>query len=246
MLRSELQPYSIGICLEDKKPDSDILVVQPTEALTNKSGDLTVYEHRHGDIVGNNRVEAMWHNFSDIRETAPDIVIGEKVMILRYERSDMYYWYSFGRSNPLRRLEHIRWMMSNTERRAEDPKPHNQLFFVASTRDGYLEIITPQNRKEKALYRIKLDFKEGMYIFSDNNGGELIWDAVSGKITLRAKEVVWNVPKITFRGDVKITKGLHVGGHSTLAGGAKVIGKLTVKGVIKTFGVIYAYLYKHI
>jgi len=246
MLKSELHTYSLAICLEDKKPGSDILVVQPTEALTNKSGDLTKYTHKHGDIVGDNRIEAMWHNFSDVRETAPDIVIGEKVMLLRYENTDMYYWYSFGRSNPLRRLEHIQWMLSNTEKRAEEAKPDNQLFFIASTRDGYLQVITPQNRKEKALYDIKLNFKKGKYTFTDKNGGSFSWDAVSGKIHLVAKQVLWDVPKITFNGNVKITKGLHVGGHSTLAGGAKVIGRLTVKGVIKTFGVIYAYLYKHL
>lgn len=246
MLKSELRPYSIGLVLEDKKPDSDIIVVQPTEALTNKSGDLTEYKHKHGDIIGDNRIECRWIDFSDIRETPPDVVTGEKVHVLRYEKSDMYYWYSGGRSNNLRRLEHIQWNLSNTEGRDEDPKSENQLFFIASTRNGYIEVVTPQNREEKALFRIKANFKDGKISFSDGAGGSFSWDTESGKIKLTAKEVYWKVPKVTINGKVFIMRGLDVIGQSKFLGSVKVVGQVTVAGFVKVLGVCFAFLFQHI
>lgn len=246
MLSSKLKAYSIGIVLVDKEKASHSLIVQPTEALTNKSGDLTVYKHQHAEIIGDNRIECVWTDHSDTRSTPPDMVIGEKVQIMRYEETDMYYWYSLGKSNDLRRLEHIEWNISNTAEIDEKPTVDNQLFVIATTRDGYIEIRTPQNREEKALFKIKANFKDGVMSFSDGNGGSWKWNSKSGKITLKAKEVMWKVPKVTINGKVWIMRGLMVTGATKLIGDVMVIGQVTVTGILKVMGIAFAFLFMHL
>lgn len=224
---------SIGVALEDKEDGSDILTVQPTSVLSDIPGDLTKFKETVGSIESTNQIKAIWINYSDIRDSAPDIVQGERVGIFRYGDTDMWYWYSIGRSNELRRLEHIIWLVSNTKEIAEKPKTDNQLFFTVSTRDGYIELITPKNRKEKALYKIKINFLDGIITVEDDNDNKYTLNSVDRHVEVKTKSVTFDIEKMLIKGDVEMEKTLKVHKKATFLSTVKGYASAAFSGAVR-------------
>jgi len=227
MHNSDLVPVGTAVLLEDKEGESDLIKVQLLEQLTDIEGDLTSFEETHGDIKSTNAITAIWLDFSDIRYTAPNMVKGEKVFILRFRGTESYFWHSIGRSNDLRKLEHILWGLSNTKEIAEKPKEDNQLFLTASTRDGYIELITPDNRKEKAKYKIKINFKEGIIEVEDNHDNKYTLNSVKRHMEWKTKTATFDLESMLIKGDVTMEKTLTV--YKKALFKSNVIGKSSAK-----------------
>lgn len=200
----------LGLVVEDKKPGDVVLWCQPTDILTDISGDLTTFKDKVGDIDVTNKIPAIWMGYDDARETAPDMVVGERVMLFQMHGTDTWMWASIGKSNDLRKLEHVVFNFSNTKGVNEKPTPQNQLFISISTRDGCLKIITPKNREEKALYTVNMDFKNGLVTMNDDNNNSWSWDTIRRHVEMTTKTMKYNVEDTTITGNVTIQGTLTV------------------------------------
>jgi hypothetical protein len=209
-ITSNFHLFAIGVVLEDKKPNSDVLYAEATEWIDGIDGDISQYTRQVGDIEATNRWRCVWTGFDDMRATAPDMVKGEKVLIYRKGDSDTYFWESGGRNASLRNKEHVTWILSNTTGDTQ-PDASNQLYITASTRDGYMTVTTPTNDGEATGYNLILNFKEGELSWKDDNGYGMYVDSKTGHARIVMDEITYQVRKINMAGDASIGGLLTVG-----------------------------------
>ncbi len=197
MEQSGLKIYSLGIVLENKEPNSDMVKVMPIEKLSLVTGPLNeqklMYDVNLPDAQGvkkNNKVEggveivAKWIFSGGNRITAPDVINGETIVIYQFADTDEYYWELLFREPSIRRLEHVNYSFSNLPKGREPYDKTSSYWMEVSTRDKYVHLHTSKNDNEPFEYDIKIDTADGNLVIKDDIDNHITIDSKNNNITI--------------------------------------------------------------
>lgn len=254
---SKLSVYSIGIVTKDKKENESTIYALPYEVITDLDGTISNYRESIDSAVpelkGNpfntitkvSEIRCEWLPFGDLRTSAPDIVLGEQVIIWRYGDTQDFYWTPKRQDLLNRKLEHIILTLSNTKDDQSEAEPYKNAYTITlSTRDGMLSIETDDNNKEKAKYLYLMDTKNGVVSLSDNHDNLWKLDSPNRKLTVVTAEVLYDcktfkvtgtldVLKVsTFHDNVYGKKLLNIKGNATFESNASINGSTAIKGTL--------------
>lgn len=198
MENSLLKLYSIGIVLEDKDENGDMIKVTPVEKLSLFTGDLNEQKikfnvslpdaqgvKREEHIEGGVDIVAKWIFSDGNRITAPNVKKNESVLIYRFADTDEFYWQTFMREPSLRRLEHVCYGFSNLPKGINTYEKDSSYWFEISTREKYIQLHTSKNDNELFEYDIKLDTKDGNLKIADDIENSISIDSKNRLITIK-------------------------------------------------------------
>lgn len=192
---SGMRLYAMGRAANNKALNSKELEVTPIEQLSMLDGELISLPF-DSEVSGasptggeysakaklNAALTATWFPLNSNRKSPPDVRRGERVIIWRYRDTDQFYWTETGWDDHLRRLESVHYRWSATADEAADMEdPANYYHLHISTHEGLIHLETTNKNKEKAVYALQLNTKDGLIVLSDNHGNFLQLDSV-GKI----------------------------------------------------------------
>ena len=252
MFTSGLRIYSMGRAVEDKLPDSYELKIHPVEILPMIDGELSGKEKRYQtagvDGQGVEYTEAVMTSIcltaewfgGEHRRTAPDIRVGEQVLILQYHDEDKFYWISMGRNNSLRRLETVLWNWSDVPDLEVDEAVtlENSYWLEVCTRKGLIQLHTSQRNGEKALYSIRINSKEGKLEVYDQTGNIVFIDTVARVIS--AKNSDQSHITIDRTNIIAKTGKTHWTATTTHDGNVTINGNVVVNGTINCSSTVTA------
>lgn len=213
---SAFRIWSIGIVLEDKPGDGDLILVNPMEQIPDLNGpmdkdpDPIVVEgkdHRgiekKTEIKASKGIVAKWIPGSDgNRQTAPNVCARETVLLYKYADTDDVYWMTVYREPSLRRLEHIIWALSNRPTADNIPFDNDtSIVLLASTREKKIHLRTPKNDGEFCRYEIDIDLARGYMRYADDVGQDITIDSQAGSIVGNATNLIqFNAARIELNG----------------------------------------------
>lgn len=206
--------FCIGVVAENKPLSTNNILFTPLEKTPLMQGDLTANTQtikvEGTDAKGNkfqaqantdSVMEATWLPSDANRDTAPDVMRGEKVFIYRYSDGKTYFWREMNTDRKLRRGETIRWSVSASL----DPKGTGEVsedthyLFELSGHTGAVNILTSQGNGEKSRYQFTIDAKGGNIILGDGEGNRFSLDTVNTVVQLmNAMETVLQLNKRDF------------------------------------------------
>lgn len=215
MKSSQFRMYSLGIVVETKPPGTDYILVSPMEELSIQNSGL-IFEQEEGfrgskrpitsthfksEHTSKNYVRAKWQSIGNgNRTSAPDVYIGETVVIYKYGNVDEYFWDDIGREPILRRLEDVLYSFSNKSGgiTQEEYDKDTSYWVQVSTRDKFIHIHSSDNDGEACTYDIRIDTAAGKVRIEDGLGNFTEWDSPAGThTTVMNTEIIRRAPKIT-------------------------------------------------
>lgn len=186
----------------DKLEDTVWIDVFPIEQLPTLSGDYNEKENIkvlnedasksniNKTVERSKTIKAKWLNlYNSNRESAPDVVAGEKVHIFQAGGEDIYYWASYATS--LRKREKVLFSFSNKE--GSNPNGENGLeeyYFLVDTRNKEIILHTADNDGEASLYDFILNTKLGEYTVRDLQGNYFHLESVMGRFSTHINETI--------------------------------------------------------
>jgi hypothetical protein len=203
---SKLKLYSLGIVVQTKPDDTDIIKVVPIEEYSYVDGKLSEHKEEfkadYKDMAGTIKkasaessviIEARWFPFAHSnRITSPDVVVNETVIIFSYADTDKYYWTTIYREPKLRRLERVLYAFSNLAtgitKRAFDKL--SSYWYEVSTKDKHIWLKTTKSDGEPFEYDVKIDTRKGYVEVKDDVGNYYVLDSPSNTITINALEKI--------------------------------------------------------
>lgn len=197
--------YSLGEVAVNKKLDSRLIEVTPTEHLSFVDGqltdNLTTQTSQGTDAQGNAyttsvdtsvTVEAEWLNFTEPnRTTAPDVRRGESVLIWRYADSDKFWWTCNVARPDLRKLETIVHAYSDTTDESVKSGPDTTYYMEISTHRGIIHIHTSKSNGEPFVYDMQLNCKDGSFLFQDDIGNYWSMDSKNVRHEFKNSDGSW-------------------------------------------------------
>ena len=169
-------------------PSKDLEVNIDVETITIKGVDKYGATY-NTEINSSKTLPAEWLPFDTNRITAPDLRIGERVMIWQYAGADKYYWSSIGKDDNLRKLESVIWAISATMDETDTTLTRDNTYFISiSSHDKALEISTSSMNGEPFRYNIKLDTEAGNLVVKDTDGNSLVWDTANTSLKYTNRE----------------------------------------------------------
>lgn len=200
---SILKIYSIGIVVNDKELNSDIIDVYPVEELPLAEGSLKdtklEYEQELPDsmgvpnkakVEGKNYVKAKWIPFGHSnRITAPDVYANEHVILFKYADTGEFYWTTIFREPMFRRLETVCYMYSDLKEKMKEFTKDSSYWVEVSTHKGYIKVSTAKSNGEKFKYEIDINGKDGYFSVKDDAGNSITINSVVSEITVKAKTI---------------------------------------------------------
>jgi hypothetical protein len=179
--KSQLRRWCIGIVAETKPDYVDIVKVFPVEHLTYEEGDVLETETYDASVPDKNGVvkssstqrqrwlEAKWlPDGADGRQSAPDVVNGETVVLYRYANSEKFFWRTMFREPKLRRLEHVVHAFSNLKEGRDAFDMKSSYGYVFSTKNKFIQIWTSDSDGEDFIYDLAINTQENTYHVRDN------------------------------------------------------------------------------
>lgn len=263
--------YSLGIVTVNKPRDSDFIEVDPIEEFSLDSGSLAPDSKKYnvsmpnqhgvskgGKLSGGSVIKAKWVPFGHSnRETPPDVVAGETVMIFSFADTQDYYWTTMMREPSLRRKEHVVYVFSNQPAPGPIYDLDTSYWLEVSTVEKRVRLHTSDNDGEACQYEIEINTKDGQFSLTDNIGNSLVLDSVGGKLsatttadiefntqkfvvnagtefTVNTTSSTINASSHTENAAASVTGGMAVsgGGGATVSGGFNVEGDITASGSI--------------
>lgn len=194
---SILQPYSLGIVAIPKSTDSSKIQVIPRELNTYMSGEVALNpqvmevktktsnnEPVEDKVVTDSTLEAEWLPFGSNRVTAPDVVVGERVLIYRFGDEDKFYWAALGLDDDLRRLETVVIALSGSPKTKDNVKlDDGSWYFVEwSSHKKHLMMSNSKANGEVVQYVAKFDFGKGVFSVADDLENHLYLDSINALI----------------------------------------------------------------
>lgn len=191
--------FCIGVVAENKPLSTNNILFTPLEKTPLVQGDITansqVVKVEGKDAKGNafqvqantdSVMEATWLPSDANRDTAPDVMRGEKVFIYRYSDGKTYFWREMNTDRKLRRGETIRWSASATldPNGTGEVSEETHYLFELSGHTGAVNILTSQANGEKSRYQFTLDAKGGNIILGDGEGNRFSVDTVNTLVQL--------------------------------------------------------------
>lgn len=223
---SKLQLYSLGIVVEDKPRNSDVIKVYPIEQLPMIDGKVSEFKPKYKatvpDAKGTLRtsnveaaavIEAKWFPYGHSnRMTSPDVIKNETVLIFRFADTEEYHWTTVFREPSIRRKETVVYAFGNKEAPLDPWDKNSSYWYSVSTHDKYVHLHTTKSDGEPFEYDIKIDTKNGSVIINDDVGNFVKLESKPGKITATAKkDIELNAPTVTIN-----CKNLNVNASSSI------------------------------
>lgn len=180
-----LECYGVGVVAMDKDTDSDeIQVYLPLhfpeadgEVTTTAETKNTATESPTGDAsssttLQSNTVPAKWMALNTNRVTSPDVRVGSKVVVYKFQGTNKYLWTYFGMDGTLR-LETVIYAFSASPKVDENTPvtPDNYYIFMISSHKKMIQLVTGQGNGEPTSYVISLDTGQGQFgiVDGENN-----------------------------------------------------------------------------
>jgi phage baseplate assembly protein gpV len=239
MFESLLKLYSLGIIVEDKPVETDIVLVSPLEHINiQESSPILDGETKfEGSIKGiggsdfkteikaKNYFRAKWLPFGHSnRTTSPNVIAGETVMIFKFGDVDEYYWTTIFNEPILRRLEKVLYSFGNMST-GKATVPYDQTtsyWFEVDTVNKLISFHTSMNDGEYTEYDITINTAKGNLRITDKKGNYIYLDSPINTLTINTnKDVIINTTESTF---VNAGKNVEVdAGSSVLVKAGKTV-----------------------
>jgi hypothetical protein len=171
-------------------------------------------------------IEAQWMALSNSnRVTAPDVMKGENVILMRMADTDKFWWTTTHTERGIRRLETVLYMFGNLAKGLIPWKKETSYFMQVSTHDKHIHLHTSKSDGEPYEYDFYLDTRNGNFTVKDDIGNNIVLDSKQSKITFNAlKTIEVNTQTVNVNASASttitcptntITGKLHVGGAVT-------------------------------
>ena len=105
----------------------------------------------------------------------PSVHIGEQVMVISYDESTNYRWFTLEHDHRRRKTELVRMFFVNKDEKEEEPTADNSYVVEVDTREGKKRLLiqTNNNMGEPFVYTIELDTVNGTFTLMDDVGNVL-------------------------------------------------------------------------
>ena len=252
--KSELRLYSLGIVVETKKDDTDLIKVSPTEILPLQNGLLSEQKRdytvkmpnasgvqKSSEIKGDDVVVAKWIPFGHSnRITAPDVVEGETVILFRFADNDEYHWTTLFREPSLRRLETVMYAFSDIAAPGQAFDKDSSYYFEVSTKEKHVTFKTSKADGEPYAYLIDIDTGKGLMTVIDDVRNEVSINSKTGeikvktneKVTIETKTAEIKASQINLKGPVQITGALTVSSGITAGSNISTPANIAAGGTV--------------
>ena len=198
-VQSNFHVYSLGVVAANKKLDSDLAYIYPTEVTSFTEGELTAESFsaetggvdREGNeyqlsVEENASLEAKWLPLGNTnRRTPPDVRRGERVLLWRNADTDQFYWTSMGLDDHLRKLETVVYSVSDTRDESKDSThPDNSYSMEFCTHTKQVTLRTVKEDGEPFAYTFQFNAKDGGVVLTDDVGNYIELDSADTVIRL--------------------------------------------------------------
>lgn len=196
---SKLRFYSIGVAAEDNDTGRWGIRVSPLEQLNFMDGeinaDVVTIDSSGIDAGGQtyadqvdtaNSFMATWIGIGESnRRTAPNVVVGEQLILFTYADTGEYFWTPRNQSRALRRLETAVFAFSASPAAgAKELNDDNSYIVEISAHQKRLTLSTSKANGEVAAYTFQLNGGEGLAILSDDMNNEIAIHSTGNRISL--------------------------------------------------------------
>jgi len=183
---------NVGYVVEDKEYNSVLLKVYVPEFLPYSiaNDDNTIKQkikisdalrdnlEKELELNDSNMIVATYIDLFSNRSDPPDVRQGEQVLIVQYRDTDVYYWFSFGRDDNLRRLEHFKIAVSDDTTIQKELNEDNTYFLEMDTlHKKSVRIRTSNSDGEEYRYLIQIDSIANTVTVNDDSGNEIFLDS---------------------------------------------------------------------
>lgn len=268
---SGLKLYSLGIVTKNKIVDDPWVEVDPIESMSMDLGDISASKEvkattanqsgvkKTASMKKTSSLKAKWIPFGHSnRDTAPDVVAGETVIIFSYADTQDFYWTTIFREPELRRLEKVRYLWSNQPSGQAPATPDTSYYALFDTINKRVVLHTSDNDGEACQYDIEMDTRAGLFTMKDSLGNSVEIDAKAGKLTATTEnEIVVNTKRFTLNASESVeinsaqmtinapltTKGgvaMSGGSGMLLQGDMQMEGNIGMKGDVAVDGALRA------
>lgn len=176
-----LECYGVGTVTMDKDVNTDEIQVSIKSLFPEADGatDTTAEKQtitmqsptgdtKSSTTLQSNTVSAKWMAVNTNRVTAPDVRVGSKVVVYKFQGQNTFRWTYFGMDGTLR-LETIIWAFSASPNVNENTPvtPDNYYMLLLSTHQKKIQLITGQGNGEPTNYVIELNTGTGQFSIVD-------------------------------------------------------------------------------
>lgn len=176
-----LECYGVGVVTMDKETNTDEIQVSIKSLFPESDGaaETTAQQQtittqsptgdtKSSTTLQSNTVSAKWMPINTNRVTAPDVRIGSKVVVYKFQGQNTFRWTYFGMDGTLR-LETIIWAFSASPNVNENTPvtPDNYYMLFLSTHQKKIQLITGQGNGEPTKYVIELNTGTGQFSIVD-------------------------------------------------------------------------------
>ena len=204
--------YSEGVVTEIlgngklKVSPLETLNAQPSGHIIENKVD---YESKHpsdsaatstASVSSESVVEAEWVPLNaGNRVTPPNVVVNERVMLLKHSNVDKFYWIDKG-FNALRRLETVEYRFGglklwNATDGSETAQPDlierdSSYYLLVDTLGQKVEFGTSAKNQEMTTYKFSIDTKTGVLTITDGYENQIKLDSDKGKLEVKTRNEI--------------------------------------------------------
>jgi hypothetical protein len=238
-MTSKLEFYSVAIVTEDKEIGSDVINCYPVEVLPQVHGVIkdstkdykvkvpnATGVQQNGKLKSESTLTATWLGLGcGSRNTAPDVVKSESVLLFQYADTGEYRWEKIGREPSLRRLEKVLYLYGGTKEFGVDLNKTNSYWLDVDTYNGNITFHTSMANGEPHTYDVIFDTLSGRVSVKDDAGNSIVLSSSEGSVSITAKTI-----KLT--GNVEVEGNVSIKGNSSITGNSDVTGNSNTGGTV--------------
>ncbi|QZA70622.1 baseplate assembly protein [Erwinia phage AH04] len=176
-----LECYGVGTVAMDKDTNTDEIqvhikslfpetdgAVETTAETKNVTTQTPTGDTNSSTTLQTNTISAKWMGVNTNRVTAPDVRVGSKVVIYKFQGQNTFRWTYFGMDGTLR-LETIIWAFSSSPNVNENSPVNSDNYYMMllSTHQKKIQLITGQGNGEPTSYVMELNTGTGQFSIVD-------------------------------------------------------------------------------
>lgn len=197
-----LECYGVGTVTMDKDTNTDEIQVNVKSLFPESDGatETTAEEQtvttqtptgdtKSSTTLQSNTVSAKWMAINTNRVTAPDVRVGSKVVVYKFQGQNTFRWTYFGMDGTLR-LETIIWAFSASPNVNENTPvtPDNYYMLLLSTHQKKIQLVTGQGNGEPTNYVIELNTGTGQFSIVDGEDNVISLNSMEHAFTYLNQE----------------------------------------------------------
>lgn len=232
--KSKLEFYSVAIVVKDKERNTDFIEAYPVEALPFTNGPIAdaimtqqgSMPDAHGgmetgSVERSASVQAKWLGLAcGNRNSSPDVVKNESVLLYKYSDSEALWWEDMGREPGLRRREVVLYVYGNEGKFGVPLTRDNTYWLEVNCVEKHITLKTNRNDGERVAYELKLDTLNGLMTLQDDAGNSIFMDSQAGKAGMKAtSSVELEAPETKFKTSLKLEGDIESTGQINALGG---------------------------